>query len=42
MGIGLVVVVAGADLAAALRAIPDAVALGRVEPVGPGRRVRFA
>jgi phosphoribosylformylglycinamidine cyclo-ligase len=41
MGIGLVVAVARGDETAALRAVPDAVALGRVERAAPGRRVRL-
>ena len=43
MGIGIVFVVAGADADKALRALPDAVDLGRVERARPGeRRIRFA
>jgi len=42
MGIGLVAVVAPEDLRAALRALPAAVAIGRVEEAGGARRVRFA
>ncbi|TMG38472.1 MAG: phosphoribosylformylglycinamidine cyclo-ligase [Chloroflexi bacterium] len=42
MGIGLVLAIAGRDAAAAVRAVPDAIALGRVERAGSGRRVRFA
>ena len=42
MGIGLVAVVAAADERAALRALPDAIALGTVEPARPGApRVRW-
>jgi phosphoribosylformylglycinamidine cyclo-ligase len=43
MGIGLVVMVAEPDAAAALRAVPEAVMLGRVERAREGeRRIRFA
>jgi len=46
MGIGLVAVVAGSDERAALRALPDAIAIGSVEPGSPARpgapRVRWA
>jgi phosphoribosylformylglycinamidine cyclo-ligase len=43
MGIGLVAAVAAADERAALRALPDAIAIGRVEPARPGApRVRWA
>ena len=42
MGIGLVLAIAGRDAAAAVLAVPDAIALGRVERAGSGRRVRFA
>jgi len=41
MGIGLVVAVAADSLDAALAAVPDAVALGRVIPHSSGRRVIF-
>ncbi len=42
MGIGLVAVVAAADLRAALGALPDAISLGRVEPAVAGApRVRW-
>jgi len=42
MGIGLVAVVAAADERAALRALPDAIALGTVESARPGApRVRW-
>ena len=41
MGIGLVVAVAADSLDAALSAVPDAVALGRVVPHSSGRRVIF-
>ena len=42
MGIGLVVIVPEADADAALRAVPDAVLLGRVERARSGeRRIRF-
>ena len=46
MGIGLVVVIAAADERAALRALPDAIRIGTVEPGSPARpdapRVRWA
>ena len=43
MGIGLVVVVAGSDERAALRALPDAIRIGTVEPARPNApRVRWA
>jgi len=46
MGIGLVAVVAGGDERAALRALPDAIRIGSVEPGSPARaaapRVRWA
>jgi len=42
MGIGLVVMVPAADAAAALRAVPGAVAIGRVEAASGPRRVRWA
>jgi len=42
MGIGLVVMVAAEDERAALRALPDAIAIGRVERASGDRRVRFA
>ncbi|MGH2492069.1 MAG: phosphoribosylformylglycinamidine cyclo-ligase [Candidatus Limnocylindria bacterium] len=42
MGIGLVVVVPDADAAAALRVVPGAVAIGRVEEARGPRRVRWA
>jgi len=43
MGIGLVAIVAAADERAALRALPDAIRLGSVEPAGAGApRVRWA
>jgi phosphoribosylformylglycinamidine cyclo-ligase len=43
MGVGLVVMVAEADADAAARAVPGAVALGRVEKIPEGeRRIRFA
>jgi phosphoribosylformylglycinamidine cyclo-ligase len=43
MGIGLVVMVAASDADAALRAVPDAALLGRVERATEGqRRIRFA
>jgi phosphoribosylformylglycinamidine cyclo-ligase len=42
MGIGLVVVIAASDERAALRALPDAIRIGVVEPARPGaRRVRW-
>jgi phosphoribosylformylglycinamidine cyclo-ligase len=41
MGIGLVVAVAADSVDAALAAVPDAVALGRVVPHSSGRRVIF-
>jgi hypothetical protein len=42
MGIGLVVIVPEADADTALRAVPDAVSLGRVERARSGeRRIRF-
>ncbi len=42
MGIGLVVVVPASDVAAALRAVPGAVSIGRVESVSGARRVRWS
>ena len=43
MGIGLVAAIAAADERAALRALPDAIAIGTVEPARPGApRVRWA
>jgi phosphoribosylformylglycinamidine cyclo-ligase len=42
MGIGLVVMVPEADAAAALRSVPGAVAIGRVEAASGPRRVRWA
>ena len=42
MGIGLVVIVPESDAAAALRVVPGAVAIGRVEPASGPRRVRWA
>ena len=43
MGIGLIAIVAAADERAALRALPDAIRLGSVEPARPGAaRVRWA
>jgi phosphoribosylaminoimidazole (AIR) synthetase len=42
MGIGLVVMVPEADAAAALRSVPGAVAIGRVEAARGPRRVRWA
>jgi phosphoribosylformylglycinamidine cyclo-ligase len=42
MGIGLVVIVPATDVAAALRAVPEAVVIGRVEPSSGARRVRWA
>ena len=43
MGIGLVVVVPESDADTALRAVPDAIVVGRVEPARPGgRRIRFS
>ena len=42
MGIGLVAVVAPEDERAALRALPDAVAIGRVERASGVPRVRWA
>jgi phosphoribosylformylglycinamidine cyclo-ligase len=42
MGIGLVVVVPASDAAAALRVVPGAVAIGRVESASGPRRVRWA
>jgi phosphoribosylformylglycinamidine cyclo-ligase len=42
MGIGIVFIVDGADADKALRALPDAIQLGRIERARPGeRRVRF-
>jgi phosphoribosylformylglycinamidine cyclo-ligase len=41
MGIGLVAMVAAEDERAALRALPDAISIGRVERVTGERRVRF-
>jgi len=42
MGIGLVAIIDRADERAALRALPDAIAIGRVERDAGDRRVRFA
>ncbi len=43
MGIGLVVVIAAADERAALRALPDAIRIGSVEPARANApRVRWA
>ena len=43
MGIGLVVIVPESDAGAALRAVPEAITVGRVEQARPGeRRIRFA
>lgn len=42
MGIGLVVMVPSNDAAAALRSVPDAVEIGRVEAASGPRRVRWA
>ena len=43
MGIGLIAVVAAEDANAALRAIPEAIRIGRVEPAHANeRRIRFA
>lgn len=43
MGIGLIAVVAAEDASAALRAVPEAIKIGRVEPAHANeRRVRFA
>ena len=42
MGIGLVVIVPESDAAAALRVVPGAVTIGRVEAVSGPRRVRWA
>ncbi len=42
MGIGLVAVIAPEDVRAALRALPDAIAIGRVETSQGPTRVRFA
>jgi phosphoribosylformylglycinamidine cyclo-ligase len=42
MGIGLVVIVPESDVAIALRAVPGAVAIGRVEATSGARRVRWA
>lgn len=42
MGIGLVAVVAAEDVRAALRALPDAIAIGQVETATGTTRVRFA
>lgn len=42
MGIGLVVIVPEADAAAALRVVPGAVAIGRIEAASGARRVRWA
>ncbi len=42
MGIGLVVALPAEDVGAALRAVPDAIRVGRVERAGVERRVRFA
>jgi phosphoribosylformylglycinamidine cyclo-ligase len=41
MGIGLVVIVPASDVAAALRAVPGAVAIGRIEAASGARRVRW-
>lgn len=41
MGIGLVAVIAAEDVRAALRALPDAIAIGRVETAAGDTRVRF-
>ena len=41
MGIGLVAVIASEDERAALRALPDAIAIGRIERASGARRVRF-
>ena len=42
MGIGLVAAIAPEDERAALRALPNAIALGRVEEARGPQRVRFA
>lgn len=42
MGIGLVVIVPKEDVAAALRVVPGAVAIGRIEAASGARRVRWA
>jgi len=42
MGIGLVVIMPESDVAAALRVVPGAVAIGRVEAASGPRRVRWA
>jgi phosphoribosylformylglycinamidine cyclo-ligase len=42
MGIGLVVIVPAADAATALRVVPEAVRIGRVEATDSPRRVRWA
>jgi len=42
MGIGLVAIIDRADERGALRALPDAIAIGRVERDAGDRRVRFA
>jgi phosphoribosylformylglycinamidine cyclo-ligase len=42
MGIGLVVIVPGSDAAAALRVVPGAVQIGRIEAANGPRRVRWA
>ena len=42
MGIGLVAVIAAEDVRAALRALPDAIAIGSVETATGTTRVRFA
>jgi phosphoribosylformylglycinamidine cyclo-ligase len=42
MGIGLVVIVPASDAAAALRVVPGAVTIGRVEATSDARRVRWA
>ncbi len=42
MGIGLVVIVPASDADAALRAVPEAMRIGRVERVSGERRVRWA
>jgi phosphoribosylformylglycinamidine cyclo-ligase len=41
MGIGLVVVIAAEDERAALRAVPDAISIGRIERAVGDRRIRF-
>jgi len=42
MGIGLVVIVPGSDAGAALRVVPGAVQIGRIEAANGPRRVRWA